>query len=155
MCSKGKGWFIGFPCSLSTPGPAMTVPCLISDTQTLPLPFTYIGVPKRWMGMSKISWGGPSRWQRSKTCISTSSPQKHQNYVYMWNNSYRTPTERWQKTSDFPKAIWLKGSWFSSWCQAWTSEVGELSSGHWTTREVLAPRNINQEELSQRSPSQG
>ena len=23
-------------------------------------------------------------------------------YIYMWNNSYRTPTERWQKTSDFP-----------------------------------------------------
>ena len=21
----------------------------------------------------------------------------------MWNNSYRTPTERWKKTSDFPK----------------------------------------------------
>ena len=21
----------------------------------------------------------------------------------MWNNSYRTPTERWQKTSDIPK----------------------------------------------------
>ena len=21
----------------------------------------------------------------------------------MWNNSYRTPTEHWQKTSDFPK----------------------------------------------------
>ena len=21
----------------------------------------------------------------------------------MWNNSYRTPTERWQKTSDLPK----------------------------------------------------
>ena len=21
----------------------------------------------------------------------------------MWNNSYRTPTERWQNTSDFPK----------------------------------------------------
>ena len=21
----------------------------------------------------------------------------------MWNNSYRTPTECWQKTSDFPK----------------------------------------------------
>ena len=36
----------------------------------------------------------------------------------MWNNSYRTPTECWQKTSDFPKgkkipmymAMWLKGS---------------------------------------------
>ena len=24
-------------------------------------------------------------------------------YIYMWNNSYRTPTERWKKTSDFPK----------------------------------------------------
>ena len=27
----------------------------------------------------------------------------HQKYIYMWNNSYRTPTECWQKTSDFPK----------------------------------------------------
>ena len=24
-------------------------------------------------------------------------------YFYMWNNSYRTPAEHWQKTSDFPK----------------------------------------------------
>ena len=24
-------------------------------------------------------------------------------YIYMWNSSYRTPTEHWQKTSDFPK----------------------------------------------------
>ena len=39
-------------------------------------------------------------------------------------------------------------------CQAWASEVGELRSGHWTTRDLLAPRNINQQELSQRSPSQ-
>ena len=34
---------------------------------------------------------------------SPSSPQIHQKYNYMWNNSYRTPTERWQKTSDLPK----------------------------------------------------
>ena len=34
---------------------------------------------------------------------SPSSPQIHQKYIYMWNNSYRKPTERWQKTSDFPK----------------------------------------------------
>ena len=34
---------------------------------------------------------------------SHSSPQIHQKYIYMWNNSYRTPTERWQKTSDLPK----------------------------------------------------
>ena len=34
---------------------------------------------------------------------SPSSPQIHQKYIYMWNNYYRTPTECWQKTSDFPK----------------------------------------------------
>ena len=34
---------------------------------------------------------------------SASSPQIHQKYIYMWKNSYRTPTECWQKTSDFPK----------------------------------------------------
>ncbi|XP_060150384.1 cyclin-D1-binding protein 1 isoform X3 [Globicephala melas] len=27
----------------------------------------------------------------------------HQKYIYTWNNSYRTPTEFWQKTSDLPK----------------------------------------------------
>ena len=30
-------------------------------------------------------------------------PQIHQKYIYMWNNSHRTPTEHWQKTSDLPK----------------------------------------------------
>ena len=45
----------------------------------------------------------PSRWWRSKTRRSPSSPQIHQKYIYMWNNSYRTPTEHWQKTSDLPK----------------------------------------------------
>ena len=30
------------------------------------------------------------------------SPQIQQKYIYMWNNFYKTPTERWQKTSDFP-----------------------------------------------------
>ena len=39
-------------------------------------------------------------------------------------------------------------------CQAWASEVGEPSSGHWTTRDLLAPGNINLGELSQRSLSQ-
>ena len=34
---------------------------------------------------------------------SPSSPQIHQKYIYMWNNPYRTPTECWQKTSNFPK----------------------------------------------------
>ena len=44
-----------------------------------------------------------SRWWRSKMWRSPSSPQIHQKYIYMWNSSYRTPTELWQKTSDFPK----------------------------------------------------
>ena len=47
--------------------------------------------------------GGLSRWWRSKIWRSPSAPQIHQKYIYMWNNSYRTPTEHWQKTSDFPK----------------------------------------------------
>ena len=47
--------------------------------------------------------GGPSRWRRSKTWRSPSSPQIHLKYIYMWNNSYRTPTERRQETSDIPK----------------------------------------------------
>ena len=34
---------------------------------------------------------------------STSSPQIHQKYFYKWNSSYRTPTEHWQRTSDFTK----------------------------------------------------
>ena len=45
----------------------------------------------------------PSRWWKSKTWRSPSSPQIHQKYMYMWKNSYKTPAEHWQKTSDFPK----------------------------------------------------
>ena len=26
-----------------------------------------------------------------------------------------------------------------AWCQAWASEMGELSSGHWTTRDLQTP----------------
>ena len=39
-------------------------------------------------------------------------------------------------------------------CQAWASEVGELNSGHWSTRDLLAPRNTSWRELSQVSASQ-
>ena len=52
--------------------------------------------------------GRPSRWQ-SKTWRSPSSLQIHQKYICMWNNSYRTPTECWQKTSDFPKGCARRG----------------------------------------------
>ena len=40
---------------------------------------------------------------------SPSSPQIHQKYIYMWNNSYRTHTERRQKTSDLPKGCARRG----------------------------------------------
>ena len=83
---------------------------------------TYHLTSVRMAIIKKITKGAPSSWWRSKTCRSPSSPQIHQNYIYMWNNSYRTPTECWQKTSDFPKgkklptyrAMWLTGSWCSS-----------------------------------------
>ena len=53
--------------------------------------------------IKRKNWEGPSRWWRSKTWRSPSSPQIHQKYIYVWNSSYRTPTECGQKTSDFPK----------------------------------------------------
>ena len=53
--------------------------------------------------IKRCCYQGASRWRKSKTWRSPSSPQTHQKYIYMWNNSYRTPTECWQKTSDFPK----------------------------------------------------
>ena len=50
----------------------------------------------------KCEQRGPSRWQRSRTWRSPSSPQTHQKYIYMWNKSYRRCTECWQKTSEKP-----------------------------------------------------
>ena len=51
----------------------------------------------------RIQYQRLSRWQKSKTWASTSSPQIHHKYIYMWNNSYRTLTECRQQTSDFQK----------------------------------------------------
>ena len=36
---------------------------------------------------------------RTEGCGSYHLPQKHQKYIYMWNNPHRTPTECWQKSS--------------------------------------------------------
>ena len=52
----------------------------------------------------KTAMIGASRWPKSKTWRSPSSLKIHQKYIYMWNSSYRTTTERWQKTSDLPKS---------------------------------------------------
>ena len=50
-----------------------------------------------------FNYRGALRWQKSKTWRSPSSPQTHQKYIYMWNNSYRTATECWKENSDLPK----------------------------------------------------
>ena len=39
-------------------------------------------------------------------------------------------------------------------CQTCASEVGQPSSGHWSTRDLPAPRNNKWQKLSQRFPSQ-
>ena len=46
---------------------------------------------------------GPSSLWWNKTWRSPSFPQIHQKCIHIWNNSYRTPTKCWQKTSEFPK----------------------------------------------------
>ena len=67
-------------------------------------PFTDMNIlVHRCLSIKKYKTGGASRWQKSKTQRSLSSPQIHQKYIYMWNNSYRIPIEHWQKTSDLPK----------------------------------------------------
>ena len=58
----------------------------------------------------------------------------------------------WSKITELPCG-W-QGLGALAWCQAWASEVGEPSSGHWTTRDCPALCNVNQRELSQRSPPQ-
>ena len=62
-----------------------------------------ITIIKKMQFKTTVTVDGPSRWQRNNTWRSPSSPQIHQKYIYMWNNSYGTPTECWQKTSDFAK----------------------------------------------------
>ena len=47
-----------------------------------------------------------------------------------------------------------QGLGYPAGCQACASEVGELSSGYQSTRDLQAPRNIKQQKLSQSSPSQ-
>ena len=65
---------------------------------TQPSNKTITGVPHSSQSIHESQCVRPSRWQ-SKTRRSTPSPQIHQKYIYMWNSSCRTPTERWQKTS--------------------------------------------------------
>ena len=59
--------------------------------------------PTTYIKKKKTNSRVASRWQKSKTWRSPSSPQIHQKYIYKQNNSYRTPNERWQNTSDLRK----------------------------------------------------
>ena len=77
-----------------------------------------------------------------------------------------TPTEHLLNAGRRPqtsqKARNSPHSWQCGWqglgappgCQACASDVGEPSSGHWSTRDLPAPSNIKQQKLSQKSPSQ-
>ena len=51
-------------------------------------------------------------------------------------------------------AMWLMVLGALVGCQAWSSDVGEPSLGHWSNRDLPGSRNINWWELSQRYPSQ-
>ena len=76
----------------------------ITEERTLPSSFyeaTITLIAKE--DKKKRGWR-PSKWQRSKTWRSPSSPQIYQKYIYMWNNTYRIPIECRQKTSDFPNS---------------------------------------------------
>ena len=83
---------------------------IVSMLQVMKLRLACVGSPAALQNPILAPWnasntnmGGASRRQKSKTRRSPSSPQIHQKYIYTWNCSYRTPTERWQKTSDLPK----------------------------------------------------
>ena len=81
-----------------------------------------------------------------------------------------SPTAAPGKVTEDSAVIWLSGRHLQSvpshllcgWqglgaparCQAWASEVGEPSSGHWSIRDLLAPHNIKWQKLSERSPAQ-
>ena len=57
--------------------------------------FTIAKIWKQAKCSLRDEWGGGfGRWQKSKTRRSPSSPQIHQKYIYTWNCSYSTPTER-------------------------------------------------------------
>ncbi|XP_073657266.1 dual specificity mitogen-activated protein kinase kinase 5 isoform X2 [Tursiops truncatus] len=72
----------------------------------------YRKIPEHVLGRIAVAFGAVKnnagdlrKWWKSKTRRSPSSPQIHQKYIYTWNCSYRTPTERWQKTSNLPKDV--------------------------------------------------
>ena len=87
-------------------------------------------------------------------------------YIKNTSTCGKAPTEHLLNTGRRPqtsqKARNSQCTWPCGWqslgaparCQAWTSEVGEPSSGHWSTRDHPALRNITRWKLSQRFPSQ-
>ena len=115
--------------------------------------FTYIGGPKRWACLKYLE----EDLQDGRGVRRGHHLPPHK-YIKNTSTCGTTPTElllnagRRPQTSQKPYG-W-QGLGAPAGCQAWASEVGELSSGHWTTRDLLAPHNISRQEHSQRSPSQ-
>ena len=73
----------------------------------------------------------------------------HHRWFSFWQALWQKPGKK--QRAHFG-AMWLTRSWGSRLMSA--SEVGEQSSRHWTTRDLRTLHNINQWQLSQRSPYQ-
>ena len=70
------------------------IPNIIYDLLTLPKLYSFY---VQELCLKYNLWEGPSRW--TKMWRSPSSPQIHQKYIYMWNNSYRTQ-QNWTLAED-------------------------------------------------------
>ena len=64
-------------------------------------------------------------------------------YIRNTSTCGTTPTEHLLNAGRRPQTS-QKGLGAPAGCQACASEVGERSSGHWSTRDLSAPRNIKQ-----------
>ena len=113
------------------------------------------GLEKGSLARQKHFKGRTFKDGRGVRCEDHLSPHK---YIKITSTCGTTPTEHLPNAGRRPQTSQKPCSWqglgVPAGCQAWASEVGELSSGHWITDTPLAPCNINQWELSQRSPSQ-
>ena len=85
-----------------------------------------------------MTWKGLSLWWRSKMGRSPFSPQMHPKYICMWN-SYRTPTECWQKTQDFQKGKTISLEWGRSKDKEKDKDFG---NGTWSSGREQKRRKI-------------
>ena len=111
----------------------------------------YHFIPNRMVTIKNNVEEIASRWRRSKTNTSIWGTAPTENLL---NAGRRPQTSQKARNSPHTWPCGWQGLGALAGCQAWVSEVGEPSSGHWSTRDLPAPRNIKRWKLSQRSPPQ-